>query len=568
MLIFISIDNFALIDHLEVEFQEGLNLITGETGSGKSILVDALGLLLGGRANQEMIRQGFDSARVEGIFHTEGASGLRLQLENAGLEPDPEQIIIRREISRSGSNKVFVNGTLTTQGFLLELGHQLADIHGQHQQQLLLQPSNHIHFLDGYGGLFTLRGEVASSYAELHRVRTTLKEAKASEQQRLQRLDLLQFQSAEIEKLALRPGLDRELEEERTLLSSAEKRAQFAQQSYRLLYEDDDSVLSLLDRTESLLEELAGLDPSMRDPVERLRESRFLIEETAYRLRDYFDQVEVDSQRLEALELRLAELHKARLKYGETVDDILQYFEEITEEILRLKANEKSVQKLVSDESRLAHECLQKAHHLSRLRSQAAIQLSGAVEKELKDLAMPDAVFKVEARSDRHNLSGTGIDTIEFLFSANPGEAPQALAKIASGGEISRLMLALKSLVIPEGFRRTMVFDEIDSGIGGRTATSLGEKLSRLSARHQVFCVTHLPQIAAFADRHFHVEKETREKRTVVRIRPLNDEEREQELARMMAGQKVSETTRRQAREMLREKAGHAHPKGEAPDQQ
>ena len=548
---FLSIENFALIDRLQVEFESGLNLITGETGSGKSILVDAVALLVGERASQEMVREGLDRARIEGIFSLPAHNPARQQLEQAGLDASSEELIIRREIATSGANKIFVNGTLATQRFLADLGSFLADIHGQHEQQLLLQPRTHLEFLDAFGGNEELRQEVSRRFHQLQETRQTLDHMKKSEQQRLQRRDSLNFQINDIEKLQLSSGLDQELEQEQQLLSSSQQRYEACQESYELLYERDESLLALVDRLEKKLQSLASLDERFGSTLEKLAESRYQMEELAYQIRDYRGQIEFDPARLEMVQERLAEIQKARRKYGGSVAQILSYCERIRREVDELSQGEEQREQLAAEEKSLSDEYLHQARQLSQKRRKDGVALERSVEQELRDLAMENTTFVVEIDSQEIQASEKGIDRAEFLISPNPGEPPRPLAKIASGGELSRVVLALKSILSLEDYPKTLVFDEVDSGIGARVAGKLGEKLVRLSAQHQVFCVTHLPQIASFASRHFHVQKQTRRKRTVVEITPLRAKARVEELARMMAGDRLTETTRKQARELL-----------------
>jgi DNA repair protein RecN (Recombination protein N) len=551
MLKFLSVENFALIDRLEIEFQPGLNLITGETGSGKSILVDAVGLLAGERASQEMVRQGFERARVEGVFVLSARHPARERLESVGVRLDGDEIIVRRELSQTGANKVFVNGTLTTQGFLAELGSLLADIHGQHEQQLLLLPRTQLLFLDAFGANGALVDRVAKLYEDLQKTRGALHELRSHEKERLQRVDTLKFQIADIERLKLAPGLDVSLEQERDLLSSAERRYQRAQEAFQVLYEEENSVLSQLNRVERSLQALVELDPSNQVVASRFQDARYQLEETAYFLRDYAARVRFNPTRLEEILEQLAELQKARRKYGQTVDDILRYYQGICAEIENLSRSESKVADLAGLEGELRREYETAAKTLSEERRRDAAELGRAVERELADLAMENSVFSASVDSSEEWASGQGIDTVEFLISANPGEAPRPLAKIASGGELSRVILALKSVLTLEDYPKTLVFDEIDSGIGGQVASRTGEKLGRLSRQHQVFCVTHLPQIAAHATEHFRVDKAVRQGRTTVQIARLQGARREQEIARMMAGGAVTETTLRHARELL-----------------
>ena len=550
MLKFLTIENFALIDRLQVEFDAGLNLITGETGSGKSILVDAVALLVGDRASQGMVRQGFNRARIEGIFSLPQNNPAQKQLEKSGLKAGDSELIIRREIAASGANKVFINGTLATQRFLAELGSFLADIHGQHEQQLLLQPRTHLEFLDAFGGNQELCRQVAESFRELQEVRSALDGMRQSEQERLQRLDHLSFQISDIEKLQLRPGLDRELEEERRLLGSAQQRHAACQESYELLYERDESLLALFDRLEKSLQALHMLDEKFDPGLEKLRESHYQMEDLAYRTREYRDRIEPDPARLEMVEERLAEIQKARRKYGSSVEKILSYRERIQREMEELSQGHARTEQFVEKEKVLSTRYLDQARRLTRKRSRDSTALQRRVERELRDLAMENTKFVVDL--DTEDASERGTDRAEFLISPNIGEDPRPLTKIASGGELSRVVLALKSILSLEEYPKTLVFDEVDSGIGAGVAGKLGEKLATLATQHQVFCVTHLPQIASFARRHFRVEKGKRDKRTLVDLTPLPAKARVEELARMMAGDRVTETTRKQARELLK----------------
>jgi len=552
MLKFLSIKNFALIDRLEIEFRQGLNLITGETGSGKSILVDAVGLLLGGRASQEMVRQGFDQARVEGLFELSREHPATACLADSGIPLEGGELIIRRDISRSGSNKVFINGILSSLTTLSRLGTLLADIHGQHEQQLLLQSSVQLQFLDAFSAHEPLAQQVRESFHLLQGVRSELARLQASEQERLQRLDTLHFQTADIDKLQLRAGLDVELEAERGLLASAEKRLSAAQRAYQDIYEREESSLSLLHQAKKELEDLCGLDPQLEPVLVKLGDSRYLLEEVAYQLRDYTNQIESNPGRLDAVQERLSEIQKARRKYGETVDEILAYLEKAQKEVHELSQCEGEIEQLVEKERQLESKYRSFAQRLSRSRHQQAKLLSKQVERELSDLHMENAAFTVQIHTSDEGATEQGLDQVEFLISANVGESSKPLAKIASGGELSRTVLALKSILTLENYSKTLVFDEVDAGIGGRVASTIGEKLARLGTVHQVFCVTHLPQVASYASQHFHVTKRHSAERTIVEIVPLAARERVEELSRMMAGKALTETTRKQARELLR----------------
>jgi len=551
MLKFLSIENFALIESLQIDFHPGLTLITGETGSGKSILVDAVALLAGERASQEMVREGFEKARVEGIFALCPDHPARTVLERAGLARGEDEVVIRREISQAGTNKVFINNCISTQGFLAELGPLLADIHGQHDQQQLLQPRTHLEFLDAFGSNQAQLQELAVLFHDCQVVKGQLAAIRASEKERLQKIDTFKYQIEDIEKLALSPGLDQTLETERALLATSEKRCQHAQIGYQVLYEKEDSCLALLANVEKELAQLVNLDAAFT-PLSRLAETRYQLEEIAYQLRDYADKIEFSPARLEEVEARLAQIQKAKRKYGASVDEILSYYEQIrkdTEELLRA---EEQTEELNREVTRAAEAYLHAARKLSEKRRQDSQALCLEVEKELACLSMDKTKFKVELTNSEALASEKGIDEAEFLISANLGEAPKPLAKIASGGEISRIILALKSVMTLETYPKTLVFDEIDAGIGGRVASNVGEKLAGLARGHQVFCVTHLPQIALQADQHYFLAKREQRNRTVIEIRRLQDEERVEELARMLAGESVTASTERHARELLK----------------
>ena len=565
MLRVLSIDSFALINHLEVEFEDGLNLITGETGSGKSILVDSVALLVGERASQEMVREGFDRASVEGVFSLQRENPAWDRLLEAGIEVSDGEVVIRREITRSGSNKVYINGHLSTLGFLSEIGRLVADIHGQHDQQSLLNPTTHLRYLDAFGQNSKLCQQVGQAFRELQSVKQLLGGLHQSESERLQKLDTLQFQIAEIEGLQLSPGIQQQLEQERDLLASAEKRQQLAAIGYQLLYENESSGLSLVDQTQKSLQELATLDPDFQSKASKLLDLRYQLEEIAYAMRDYADGVQWDPARLDSVEERLVEIQKARRKYGATVEEILSYLEEIRAEEARIADSEQQAEELAQQERSLETNFLELARRLSQKRRRDTESLSRRVERELTDLAMEKTVFKVGLESGEEHQSEQGIDLAQFLISPNPGESPKPLAKVASGGELSRIILALKSIVSVESYPKTLVFDEVDAGIGGRVATTVGAKLAGIASQDQVFCVTHWPQLASYAARHFHVTKKAKDQRTVVEIESLKDSDRVNELARMMAGDAITETTRKQARELL----DRAHPEavGEDPIQ-
>jgi DNA repair protein RecN (Recombination protein N) len=551
MLRYITVNSFALIDHLEVEFQDGLNLITGETGSGKSILVDAVALLTGARASQESIRQGSSTARVEGLFELPEGHPVKTLLSEHGLGAEQTELVIRREVTRSGSNRVLINGSLTTLGVLSQIGLVVANIHGQNSQQQLLQSARHLDYIDNYGVSSGLLESVALLFGELEKWQDELSQIQRFERDQLQRQDFLRYQVAEIEGLSLRPGLDQELAEEASLLSTAERRLQAAQEAHQLLYEQDHSALALLDQAVRRLDDLSSIDAALEDSAKQLTELRYSTEDIAYRIRSYADAVQFDPARLEEVQERLAELERVKRKYGPSLQEVLEYYREAQAELERFENRDAEVERLTKQVAETSREYGEAAARLSSERKEKSQKLCESVIQELSELAMQNTTFDVRIETHPEDRSEKGVDTAEFLISPNLGEDPKPLVKIASGGELSRIMLALKSVLKTDQARSTLVFDEVDSGIGGRTATVLGEKLSRLSKRHQVFCVTHLPQIAAFADRHFHVAKRQEGERTVIEISDLSPEQRVEELSRMLGGHVVTQTTRSQAEEML-----------------
>jgi DNA repair protein RecN (Recombination protein N) len=560
MLRFIRIRDFALISELEVEFGPGLNLLSGETGSGKSILVDALGLLLGERASQEMVRTGSDQAVIEGVFTLESAGYLSNILKEAGIAPEDDLLLIRREIFSNGRNRVFINNTLVTLTLLKAVGDRLADIHGQNDHQALLQVGAQLDFLDSYGNNGNLAQEVEESYRRLQEIARRLKSIQIDEQDRLRKIDILQFQLDEIRRA--QPGVreKEELEVEKSVLSNSERIFSLANEIYSRLYESDQSMVGQANRISRMLEELAGFDSRWGAHREALTETIYNLEDLALFARDYSAGMDFSPERLEVVEQRLSLLERLASKYGHSVAEILQYADKCEHELEDLTSLEDRHRHL---ESQLESELKQyqaRAQKLSEKRQKAARQLERELKRELQALSMESTKFVVrfqpldssgqEPRIPAH-FGTRGIDRVEFLVSPNLGEEPKPLARTASGGELSRIVLALKSLCSGADSNKTLVFDEVDVGIGGRVAEVVGRRLRSVSSGNQVLCVTHLPQIAAYATQHYIVRKEAVGSRTETSVQRLNESERVQELARMLGGETITETTRRHAREML-----------------
>ncbi len=561
MLKFLEIRDFALVDHLSLEFREGLNLLTGETGSGKSIIVDALGLLAGAKARAEMVRTGSGKATVSGCF--EGVERLRGPLEESGLEFDPEGVIVRREVVPDGRGRAFVNNQMVPVAFLRKLGTHCVDIHGQSDQQSLFSRDSQLQWLDLYGGHQVPRAEVEDLYSRLERGWEQVRRLKLSEQERLRAIDLLSFQVDEIRKAALSsPDEESQLLEERRLLSNADRLFQAAHQAYAHLYESEDSIGARLRQTGRLLEELESLDARCRGLQEQFQSACISIEDVSLALREYASGIEVNPSRLDRIEERLVEIDRLKRKYGESVEAVMAYGRRIEGELEELQEADRKVDSIEKELQALESGYLSRAESLSLQRKKAAEKLERSMGRELEQLAMEKTRFRVafSSASGRGGqaASGPGVpgtangtDVIDFLISPNPGEDLKALAKIASGGEVSRIMLALKTIRSIDDGGKTLIFDEVDSGIGGRAADVVGRKLKVLSRANQVLCVTHLPQIASYADNHFHIEKRVDKNRTVTRVARLDRESRIRELARMISGERVTENVLKHAAELL-----------------
>jgi len=564
MLTLLKIRNFALIDDLSVEFSDGLNLLTGETGSGKSIIVDSLSALTGERVYSEFIKEGEDAARIEGVFEVRTDGALRNEFEEIGLElPDGEvaDLIVRRELSASGRNRVFVNDQLVTQGFLKKIGAYLADIHGQGEQSTLFSPANHLDILDGFAGADAERTDVSDNFRRLSEVIGELEELRQDEADKLQLLDILRFQADEISRARPSEGEDESLEEEKRRLNNVGKLSEISEEAYGLLYGNDDSILGALERVRERIKELSTFESGFAEYDEGLETAYAVLEDLAYSVRDFAGSVEFSPERLEEIENRLAELGRLKRKYGGSVETVLAHLAESEKRLSNIETAEERERELRAESAKLRASYIEAAKKLHDRRVAAAKKFEKEVEAELGSVALDRARFVVrietpaEADAEGAGLAGLtakGFDDVEFLFSANPGESPKPLAKVASGGEASRLMLILKTVAKMKRRRNAAVFDEIDAGVGGRVAEAVGLKLKALSKDQQVLCVTHQPQVASLADSHYLVEKSTDGKRTSVAIRSLDEGERVAEIARMLAGETVSETARDHAKEMLK----------------
>jgi len=562
----LRITNFAIIDALHVHFSQGLHVFTGETGAGKSIIIEALSLALGGRASAEMIRSGEDTATIEAAFDLAGHGGV-IELARAhGIDIDGEELLIKRAISAS-RNRVYVNGTLSTVSVLALLGAKLVEIHGQYEQQTLLHPEHQLNIFDSYAGVLELRHALERQFYYLQGLRKRLTELTAQADERVHRQQLLQFQLQEIDQAQLRSGEEEELKGERHVLMHTEKLLQITQGSSELLYAGEDTVVERLGRVLASLDEASVIDPVLKPITEDLRAALYQMEEAGRTLGDYASRVEFDPVRLAEIEDRLAELSTLKRKYGATVDDILTYREDLGKELASLQHQADNIDTLHVEIGATERQVREQALDLSQRRLAVGETLAQAVEHELQALSMSAARFVITFRRTPDpagfitvdgapvQLTPVGIESVEFLFNSNPGEEPRPLAKIASGGEVSRVMLALKSILATVEQVPTLVFDEVDSGIGGGVAEVVGRKLKALTNTSQVFCITHLPQVASRGDIHFLIEKQVVVGRTVTTVRPLTQRERVDEIARMSGGLVITDTTRKLAAELLRQGA-------------
>ena len=551
MLQFLNISNIALIDDMQVEFESGLNLLTGETGSGKSIIVDALGVLIGGRFTSELLKSGAERAAIEGLFSVTSNPDLELLLENAGLGSTSE-LIIRRELSATGRNKIFINNQLATQSLLRDLRPFLVDIHGQGDQQTLFNPETHLEILDAFAGQGSLRVEVAEAYSKWASLRREFDLLRQDEAEKFQLVDTLQFQIAELERAHLSVGEDEHLDEERHRLANSEYLMSLCQSSYGRIYEDDDAALARVRQSLKDIEELAEYESRFRDYIEGLEAARAVLEDLSFTLRDFADHLEFSPARLDEIEDRLAELSRLKRKYGGSIVAALEHQARSQARLQQIETSDQRGQELNIQIASAWVKYLDCARRLHKERVRAAKKFEQAVEKGIAEVAIDHARFQVQVSDDVKSAGQKGIDHTEFYFSANVGEDVKPLARVASGGEASRLMLVLKTVANGSQFPRTIVFDEIDTGIGGRVSEAVGLKLKKLSQTNQVLCVTHQPQIARFADSHLVVQKEALKGRTQVSVGRLDKAGRVEELARMLTGAEITESARRHAKELLK----------------
>ena len=557
MIRYLRIKNLATIEELELQLESGFTILTGETGAGKSIIIDALKLLLGEKAQPDLIRTGKEEASIEAVFEVTDRKSLPESLE---LE-DGNRLFLQRIISSQGLSKSYLNGLLVPLKKLKELGELLIDIYGQNDHIFLLDTSNHLKFLDDFAEAGELGERVRQAAA---RVRALIREKEAltaRQKERAQRLDFITFQLKEIEQAELRPGEDEELLQERAILKNSEKIAILVNQAIDIAYESEESLMTGVKRVENIVQELQNFFPELEGNRGQLADFNIFLKELVGNLIDLRDKYSSSPERLEEIEERLSQLEKLKRKYGSSIEEILGYLESIRKEKEELETSEEKLSDLDREIRAAFEDYSQLCGQLSRLRKERAAELEQLIVKELGQLAMTRARFRVEFRplspslEDPSTIRDLGAEELEFILSPNPGEELRPLRRIASGGELSRIMLAFKSLGKETEKGRTLIFDEIDSGIGGKTADFVARKLQQLARRHQVLCITHLPQIASAAGHHFRIEKKTEKDRTFTLVRKLKDRERPEEIARLIAGTRLTEASLQMARELLEQNA-------------
>ena len=561
----IHIRNFALAEDLKLDFKSGLNIVTGETGAGKSILVGAIDAVLGSRVLTESVRTGENRATVQAVFNISDHQEVINLLEERGLTLEGDLLFLRREINATAGSRAFINDTPVTATVLAEIGDLLMDIHGQHEHQRLLRKDTHRQYLDAYGQHEQQIADCTAAYAELRHATKSLRELQSRQRDLEQQYELALFQFREIEAAGLSAGEDEALEAEHKLLANTEKLFALSSQASELFNGDQSNLLHLLGEAQARLKSIGEFSDEMQKLSEEFAQARVVIEETAQQNDRFSSKLEFDPERLTEVESRMLLLNQLKKKYGATIDAVIVYQQELQEKI-QLKDNfDREIEDLEKKILLARRNYSKAAHQLSSSRKDTAAKMAEQVIAILHQLGMPDMRFeaRVEHEEDQNGPyehdgkrfagDGMGIDRIEFYISANPGEAFKPLNKIASGGEISRIMLSLKQILAHIDHVPALVFDEVDAGISGRIAQAVGHSIHRLSASHQIICITHLPQIAAYGDAHFSVEKYVEGNRTFTRIVPLDENTRIEEIARLMAGAQISDAVRQSARQLIEE---------------
>ena len=553
MLLEISIKNFAIIEAISLNFEKGMTVLTGETGAGKSIIIDAMNMMLGARATTDVIRHGAPKAEIEGLFSVENSHALQMIFDEQGIELGDE-IIIRREILQNGRSVSRVNGQMVNLSVLRSIGQYLVDIHGQHDQEELMRPQLHIQMLDGFGDadFLELKQAYQTNFDAYRKMRKQLLEIKKNQEEHKARIEMLEFQMAEIESASLQPGEDLKLNQERDKLLNHKNIADTLTNAYTMLDNEEFSSLANVRSAMNDMESLEDYDAEYREISSSLSESYYVLEDVTKRLEDIIEDLDFDGNRLMHIESRLDLIHSITRKYGGNVDDVLMYFAKITEEYNLLTGNNLSSDDMEAELKKLEVSLVDLATKLASARHNLAQQLEIEIQQELKDLYMEKAQFQVQFTKGKFTREGN--ESVEFYISTNPGEDFKPLVKVASGGELSRLMLAIKSAFSRKEGKTSIVFDEVDTGVSGRVAQAIAQKIHKIGQNGQVLAISHLPQVIAIADYQFFIEKISNDHSTVSTVRLLTVEERVEEVAKMLAGENVTEAALSQARELLQSK--------------
>ena len=553
MLLEISIKNFAIIEAISLNFEKGMTVLTGETGAGKSIIIDAMNMMLGARATTDVIRHGAPKAEIEGLFSVENSHALQMIFDEQGIELGDE-IIIRREILQNGRSVSRVNGQMVNLSVLRSIGQYLVDIHGQHDQEELMRPQLHIQMLDGFGDadFLELKQAYQTNFDAYRKMRKQLLEIKKNQEEHKARIEMLEFQMAEIESVSLQPGEDLKLNQERDKLLNHKNIADTLTNAYTMLDNEEFSSLANVRSAMNDMESLEDYDAEYREISSSLSESYYVLEDVTKRLEDIIEDLDFDGNRLMQIESRLDLIHAITRKYGGNVDDVLMYFAKITEEYNLLTGNHLSSDDMEAELKKLEVNLVDLATKLASARHNLAQQLEIEIQQELKDLYMDKAQFQVQFTKGKFTREGN--ESVEFYISTNPGEDFKPLVKVASGGELSRIMLAIKSAFSRKEGKTSIVFDEVDTGVSGRVAQAIAQKIHKIGQNGQVLAISHLPQVIAIADYQFFIEKISNEHSTVSTVRLLTVEERVEEVAKMLAGENVTEAALSQARELLQSK--------------
>ena len=553
MLLEISIKNFAIIEAISLNFEKGMTVLTGETGDGKSIIIDAMNMMLGARATTDVIRHGAPKAEIEGLFSIENSHALQMIFDEQGIELGDE-IIIRREILQNGRSVSRVNGQMVNLSVLRSIGQYLVDIHGQHDQEELMRPQLHIQMLDGFGDadFLELKQAYQTNFDAYRKMRKQLLEIKKNQEEHKARIEMLEFQMAEIESASLQPGEDLKLNQERDKLLNHKNIADTLTNAYTMLDNEEFSSLANVRSAMNDMESLEEYDVEYREISTSLSESYYVLEDVTKRLEDIIEDLDFDGNRLMQIESRLDLIHAITRKYGGNVDDVLMYFAKITEEYNLLTGNHLSSDDMEAELKKLEVSLVDLATKLASARHNLAQQLEIEIQQELKDLYMEKAQFQVQFTKGKFTREGN--ESVEFYISTNPGEDFKPLVKVASGGELSRLMLAIKSAFSRKEGKTSIVFDEVDTGVSGRVAQAIAQKIHKIGQHGQVLAISHLPQVIAIADYQFFIEKISNDHSTVSTVRLLTVEERVEEVAKMLAGENVTEAALSQARELLQSK--------------